>query len=124
MSDHKPQPIEELWWEVTTANGLTLALPAPLSVTSVSKAIERRAVVESESAITGRRYYLAMADILLVKQYTMTGQSERYQQALKKLLGLSSESASSYGQGATSPSDDTENPSGPSTGARIRRDIH
>lgn len=131
MTEPNTTPTEETWWEVLTTTGLMLALPAPLSlidntpldpleVLDAAKRGQGR-IRQSVNTSNGRRYVLDLMDVVLIKPYTVATNPDRYQRSVAKALGLSLDGASNSGPAASSPSDARENPSGPSTGAPIRR---
>jgi hypothetical protein len=140
-----PTIIEETWWDVTTATGLTLRLPAPLrsiSTPSEDATNERRIVqpadprtvlqqarkdgegiIQSHSEITGLTYALDTTFVLAIQVFVRKEDPERLIRSQMKAAGLSTTSSTS-GPAATSSSDDPTNPNGPSIGARIRRRTH
>jgi hypothetical protein len=129
--------IEETWWEAQTTTGLTVRVPAPLRTTGggcedPGLLLERakdylghpyRRTVQSHSRITGMTYALDLGDILLIQVFVRKEDPERLIKAQMKAAGLSPTSSTS-GPAATLPSGVPANPSGPFTGARIRRDTH
>jgi hypothetical protein len=134
---------EETWWDVTYPNGSILTLPAPSqtigdatqpeqggtvrivrqlldpakAMTHAKTNIQQR-VVSSYSHLTKKTYAVDLADAVCITVRTFD--PERIKAALLKAR-QSHESSSTSGRGPASPSDDQENPSGRSIGARIRR---
>jgi hypothetical protein len=133
---------EETWWEVTLSTGLILRLPAPSTIIGDAKQPEQdgtvrllkalidpaKAMLNAKNSVKervvssvstkGQQYVVDIADALMIKVITIS--PERLTAALLKAR-QSQETSSRPGQERASLSDDQENPSGPSIGARIRR---
>lgn len=133
MSTPENTIIEETWWEVTTSTGLILELPAPLQrietsndgtyLTTIANPLDvlrRFDPVQSYSEITKKHYFLQPRDILLVKPKQVKADPNKLAAALLRMQQRSQGGSSTSGQGADSQSDAQANPSGRSTGARIR----
>ncbi len=121
--------IEETWWEVTTTAGLTMKLRAPLPNTDAARLLQDAKqgsgpqYVTSRDPNTGRSHTLNLNEVLLLTQFTVKVDQDRHERSVARLLGISSEPASSDGQDLASPSDTTANRGGRSTGGPTKRNI-
>jgi hypothetical protein len=137
-----PTNAEETWWHVTYPNGSILQLPAPSRTIGDAQQPEQdgtvrllkelldpaKALINAKNSVkervissvsrSGRQYVLDIADALMIQVVVIS--PERLAAALMK-ASQSRASSSTSGQTPASPSDDQENPSGRSIGARIRR---